>query len=71
MPTSDATLNITIEDDPTAATRTLTIRCAHARTTLPLPAAVDAVAERTATTLAVLQHYSTTAYACGRVRADR
>ena len=63
MPTTDGTLTITI-DDPT---RTLTIRCPHAVTTLPLPPAADAGAERTATTLAVLRHYRTTGCACGRV----
>ena len=66
MPTTDGTLTITIEDDPTTA-RTLTIRCPHAVTTLPLPPAADAGAERTATTLAVLRHYRTTGCACGRV----
>src|SRR5215218_2069122 len=45
MPTTDEILTITIDDDPT---RTLTIRCPHAITTLPLPAAADTVAERTA-----------------------
>ena len=61
------TLTVTIEDDPTMAARTLVIRCAHAVTTLPLPTDADAAAERMATTLAVLQHYSTTTCACGRV----
>ncbi len=71
MPTTDATLSITIEHDPTSAVRTLTIRCPHAITTLPLPATAATVAERTATTLAVLQHYSTTACACGCVTRQR
>ena len=66
MPRDDAALTITIENDPTTALRTLVIRCAHAVTTLPLPAQADAATERIATSLAILQHYSTTACACGR-----
>ncbi len=48
------------------AARMLVIRCPHATTTLPLPARADAAAERIATSLAILQHYSTTACACAR-----
>ncbi len=66
MPGVDATLTITVETDPATAARTLVIRCPHAVTTLPLPTTAEAAAERTATTLAVLKHYSTTGCACGR-----
>ena len=67
MPTSDATLTITIEPDDAGAGRTLTVRCPHGRTTLPLSETADIVAERVATTLAVLQHYRTTGCGCTRV----
>jgi hypothetical protein len=67
MPPPDATLTIAVEATA-AAPRTLVLRCPHAVTTLPLPAeAADGAAERAATSLAILQHYSTTACACGRV----
>ena len=65
MPRTDATLTITIEHDPATASRTLVIRCAHAITTLPLPATADTAAERTGRTLAILKHYSITTCACG------
>ena len=66
MPPADATLTIMVESDPATAARTLVLRCPHAVTTLPLPATTDPAAERAATTLAILQHYRTTACACAR-----
>ncbi len=69
MPTSDATLTITIEPDPAGAGRTLLVRCPHGTTTLRLSETADVAAERAATTLAVLQHYRTTG--CGCIRASR
>ena len=66
MPTTDATLTITIEPDHAGAARTLVVRCPHGTTTLPLPTVADAAAERVATTLAVLQHYRTTGCGCTR-----
>jgi hypothetical protein len=65
MPPPDATLTIAVEATA-AAPRTLVLRCPHAVTTLALPPAADATTERAATSLAILQHYSTTACACGR-----
>jgi hypothetical protein len=66
MPPPDATLTIAVEADPAASGgRTLVLRCPHAVTTLPLPGEAAAAAERAATTLAILQHYSRTACACG------
>ncbi len=66
MPTSDATLTITIEPDPAGGARTLVVRCRHGTTTLPLSETADVAAERAATTLAVLQHYRTTGCNCTR-----
>ncbi len=66
MPDADTALTIAVEEPSEAGARTLVLRCPHAVTTLPLSPDADAAAERAATTLAVLQHYSRTACACGR-----
>ena len=66
MPPADATLTISVEPDPAGISPTLVVRCPHGRTTLPLAATADAAAERTATTLVVLQHYTITGCRCTR-----
>ena len=60
----DPTLTITIAAATDQRPRTLRVQCAHGQTTLPLPQTADAVAERAATVLAVLQHDSATGCAC-------
>ena len=66
MPPADATLTISVELDPAGSSPTLVVRCSHGTTTLPLPETADAAAERAATTLVVLQHYTTTGCSCTR-----
>ena len=66
MPSTRATLTITVEPDPAGGARILVVRCPHGTTTLPLPETTAAAAERTATTLLVLQHYAATHCRCTR-----
>ena len=67
MPSARATLTVTIASDRAGGARTLVVRCPHGTTRLPLPETADAAAERTATTLVVLQHYAVTHCRCIRL----
>jgi hypothetical protein len=64
MPPPDPTLTITIAAATDRQPRTLTVRCPHGQTTLPLPLTPNPPAERAATVPVVLQHYSATGCAC-------
>ena len=64
MPPPDPTLTTSIDDAINRQPRRLTVRCPHGHTTLPLPSVPNLPAERVATVLAVLQHYSATGCAC-------
>jgi hypothetical protein len=64
MPLPNPFLIITLSDATDRQPRSLSVRCSHGQSTLPLPSTPNPPAERAATALVVLQHYSATGCAC-------